>query len=95
VSADCASPPAAPDIELQRRELAVQLTRALDALPLSQRAAFILCEVEERSSAEAGEILGEKAGTVRARVFHAKRALRERLAALSPEGLPGVLEVES
>jgi RNA polymerase sigma-70 factor (ECF subfamily) len=90
-----AAPAPAPDAELSRRELAAQLTRALDALPLSQRAAFILCEVEERSSAEAGEILGEKAGTVRARVFHAKRALRERLAALSPDGLPGVLEVES
>ena len=86
---------AGPDAELQRRELAVRLTRALDALPLAQRAAFILCEVEERSSAEAGEILGEKAGTVRARVFHAKRALRERLAELSPESLSGVLEVES
>jgi RNA polymerase sigma-70 factor, ECF subfamily len=94
-SMDCAAPPSGPDAELLRRELAVQLTRALDALPLSQRAAFVLCEVEERSSAEAGEILGEKAGTVRARVFHAKRALRERLAALSPEGLPGALEVES
>ena len=86
---------AGPDAELQRRELAVRLTRALDALPLAQRAAFILCEVEERSSAEAGEILGEKAGTVRARVFHARRALRERLAELSPESLAGVLEVES
>lgn len=87
-----AAPP--PDAELARRELAAQLTRALDALPLSQRAAFILCEVEERSSAEAGEILGERAGTVRARVFHAKRALREQLAALSPDGLLAVLEVE-
>jgi RNA polymerase sigma-70 factor, ECF subfamily len=95
VSTEGVTPAPAPDTELWRRELAAQLTRALDALPLSQRAAFILCEVEERSSAEAGEILGEKAGTVRARVFHAKRALRERLAALSPEGLPSVLEVES
>lgn len=95
VSADEGASAPPPDTEIWRRELAAQLTRALDALPLSQRAAFILCEVEERSSAEAGEILGEKAGTVRARVFHAKRALRERLAALSPESLPGVLEVES
>jgi RNA polymerase sigma-70 factor (ECF subfamily) len=84
-----------PDAELQRRELAARLTRALDALPLSQRAAFILCEVEERSSAEAGEILGEKAGTVRNRVFHAKRALRERLAELTPESAAAVSEVES
>ena len=85
----------APDADLQRRDLAIRLNRALDALPLAQRAAFILCEVEERSSAEAGEILGEKAGTVRARVFHAKRTLRERLAELTPEGLVRALEVES
>src|SRR5690606_40275010 len=81
-----------PDAAVERRELAARLTRALDALPLPQRAAFILCEVEERSSAEAGEILGEKAGTVRARVFHAKRALREGLAELSPQSLAGALE---
>jgi RNA polymerase sigma-70 factor (ECF subfamily) len=93
-AADPSVPPG-PDTNMHRRELAARLTRALDALPLAQRAAFILCEVEERSSAEAGEILGEKAGTVRARVFHAKRALRERLAELSPESLRGVLEVES
>jgi len=85
----------AADAELARRELAARLNRALDALPLAQRAAFVLCEVEERSSAEAGEILGEKAGTVRNRVFHAKRTLRERLAELSPDSLAGVLEVES
>jgi RNA polymerase sigma-70 factor (ECF subfamily) len=75
----------AADAEIERRELAGLLARALDALPLAQRAAFILCEVEEHTSQEAGEILGEQAGTIRARVFHAKRKLRERLAELAPE----------
>lgn len=68
MSAEETAPVPGPDAELQRRELA-RLTRALDALQLSLRAAFILCEVEERSSAEAGQSLGEKAGTVRNRVF--------------------------
>ncbi|MEY2937349.1 MAG: hypothetical protein RL033_8098 [Pseudomonadota bacterium] len=77
----------APDADAERRELARCLSQALDALPLSQRVAFVLCEVEERSSQEAGEILGEKPGTVRARVFQAKRRLRERLQELVPEGV--------
>lgn len=76
---------AAADAQSERRELAALLARALDALPLAQRAAFILCEVEEHTSQEAAEILGEQAGTIRARVFHAKRKLRERLAELAPE----------
>jgi RNA polymerase sigma-70 factor, ECF subfamily len=77
----------APDADSERRELASLLARALDGLPLAQRAAFILCEVEEHTSQEAGEILGERAGTIRARVFHAKRRLRERLTELAPEHL--------
>lgn len=81
-----ARPPAdAPDVDRERSELAAVLTRALDSLPLAQRAAFVLCEIEERSSEEAGQILGEKPGTLRARVFHAKRKLRERLRELTPE----------
>lgn len=73
-----------PDANSERRELAALLNQALDALPLAQRVAFVLCEIEERSSQEAGEILGERAGTIRARVFHAKRKLRERLEELAP-----------
>jgi RNA polymerase sigma-70 factor (ECF subfamily) len=82
----------APDADAERRELARCLSQALDELPLSQRAAFVLCEVEERSSQEAGEILGEKPGTVRARVFQAKRRLRVRLEELVPDGLRSDLE---
>jgi DNA-directed RNA polymerase specialized sigma24 family protein len=45
----------------------------------------VLCEVEERTSSEAADILGEQAGTVRARVFHAKRRLRRELESLAEE----------
>lgn len=74
-----------PDADLERRELARLLTVALDCLPIKQRVAFVLCELEEKSSAEAARILGENAGTVRAQVFHAKRKLRERLDELTSE----------
>ena len=57
----------------------VTVTLALDALPIEQRVAFVLCEVEDRTSREAAEIIGAPEGTVRTRLFHAKRKLREEL----------------
>jgi RNA polymerase sigma-70 factor (ECF subfamily) len=68
-----------PEQEAGRRELSDLLVRCLDALPLEQRVAFVLCEVEERSSSEAGAIVGAPEGTVRTRLFHAKKKLREML----------------
>jgi RNA polymerase sigma-70 factor (ECF subfamily) len=71
--------------QLQRRkELASLLTRALDSLPLEQRITFVLCEVEDRTSREVAEITGVPEGTVRTRLHHAKKKLREEL---SQEGL--------
>jgi RNA polymerase sigma-70 factor (ECF subfamily) len=62
-----------------QRELGRELSRALDTLPLDQRVAFVLCEVEERTSREAAEIVGTPEATIRTRVFHARRKLREEL----------------
>ena len=73
-----------PEQAQRRKELASLLTRALDALPLDQRVAFVLCEVEERTSREVAEITGVPEGTVRTRLHHAKKKLREEL---SQEGL--------
>lgn len=68
-----------PEHEARRKELADLLTRALDTLPLEQRVAFVLCEVEERSSREVAEIVGAPEATVRTRLFHAKKKLRHAL----------------
>jgi RNA polymerase sigma-70 factor, ECF subfamily len=62
-----------------QRELGRELSRALDTLPLDQRVAFVLCEIEERTSREAAEIVGTPEATMRTRLFHAKRKLREEL----------------
>jgi len=72
-----------PEHEARRKELADLLTRALDTLPIEQRVAFVLCEVEERTSVEAAEIVGAPEATLRTRLFHAKRKLR---LALETEG---------
>jgi RNA polymerase sigma-70 factor (ECF subfamily) len=70
-----------PEEHVRRAQLAAALTRALDALPLEQRVAVVLCEVEERTSAEAAQIVGVPEGTIRTRAFHGKRKLREALRA--------------
>ena len=73
-----------PEHEARRKELALLLTQALDALPLDQRIAFVLCEVEERTAREAAEIVGAPEATLRTRLFYAKKKLR---AALETEGV--------
>jgi RNA polymerase sigma-70 factor (ECF subfamily) len=74
-------PDGAPPDQIERQQLAQALVGALDELPLDQRIAFVLCEVEERSSADAAAVVGVKDSTLRGRLFHAKRKLRLLLAA--------------
>ena len=69
----------AADAAAAQAELARLLSQALDALPIDQRVAFVLCEVEERSAAEAAEIAGAPEATMRTRLFHARKKLREAL----------------
>lgn len=75
---------ASPEDERQRHELLAALVRCLDQLPLDQRVAFVLCEVEERSSKEAADIVGCPEATLRTRLFHARKKLR---ALLTEEGI--------
>jgi RNA polymerase sigma-70 factor (ECF subfamily) len=77
-------PPAqSPEQTATNRELARALARALDTLPLDQRIAFVLCEVEERSSREVAATVRAPEATIRTRLFHARKKLR---AALEKEG---------
>ena len=63
------------------RQLAHRLWAALDELPIDQRVVFVLCEAEQRTSVEVAAIVGAPEGTVRTRLFHAKRKLRQMLEA--------------
>jgi RNA polymerase sigma-70 factor, ECF subfamily len=65
--------------ELIRKQLADRLWAALDKLPIDQRVVFVLCEAEQRTSVEVAQIVNAPEGTVRTRLFHAKRKLREIL----------------
>jgi RNA polymerase sigma-70 factor, ECF subfamily len=68
-----------PDDALANEILAVRLQRAMEQLSDEQRLAFVLVDVEERSSFEAGEILGCPPSTVRARSQAARKKLQELL----------------
>lgn len=52
------------------------LLAALGTLPDKMREAFVLHEIEELSMTEAAEILKVPVGTVKARVFYARKRLR-------------------
>ena len=65
--------------QLITQQLARKLWAALDELPVDQRIVFVLCEAEQRTSVEVAAIVGAPEGTVRTRLFHAKRKLREKL----------------
>jgi RNA polymerase sigma-70 factor (ECF subfamily) len=73
-------PSADPEHDTYRRELGLRLEAALDRLPIAQREAFVLCEVEELSSPRASEIAAVPEATIRTRLFHARRRLRALLA---------------
>lgn len=70
--------PAADDAA-EREELARRLLHAISRLPDEQRLAFVLCDVEERTSQEAAQILGAPASTLRSRLSAARDALRALL----------------
>jgi len=58
---------------------AAVVTRALDALPIEQRAAIVLCVIQGFSHAEAAEILGAPLGTVKSHVARGKARLLDAL----------------
>jgi RNA polymerase sigma-70 factor (ECF subfamily) len=68
-----------PAVEVELREL---LDRALAELPLEQRLAFELTIALGHSCEEVASITDCPVNTVKTRVFHARRKLRERLPAL-------------
>lgn len=61
---------------LGEAELFAQLDRALAALPLDQKMAFVLAEIQGLSHAEVSRIEGTPVGTVKSRISRAKERLR-------------------
>jgi RNA polymerase sigma-70 factor, ECF subfamily len=80
VYGDCLScREASPDGVLAQKELAAQLSRALDRLPFDQRTAIVLREIDGLSYEEIAYSLGVAVGTVKSRLTRARKALRQDL----------------
>jgi RNA polymerase sigma-70 factor (ECF subfamily) len=61
------------------QELSLQLDRALVALPVEQRSAFVLAEIEELPYTEIARIERTSVGTVKSRIHRAKQRLQSLL----------------
>jgi RNA polymerase sigma-70 factor (ECF subfamily) len=74
-----------PTDPLVNQELSQQLDRALAALPLEQRSAFVLAEIEELPYAEIARIERTSLGTVKSRIHRARQRLQSLLDPVSRE----------
>jgi RNA polymerase sigma-70 factor (ECF subfamily) len=85
-------PPVEPVAEgrVARRELRVSLAHALAELSADQRAVLELAYFHDLSCAEIAGIVGCPVNTVKTRMFHARRKLRDRLPALGVHGAEAV-----
>ncbi len=68
-----------PEDRYSQRERQRILFSALNELPHGMRRAIQLRELDERSTQETARIMGISVNAVKARVFHGRRKLRERL----------------
>jgi RNA polymerase sigma-70 factor, ECF subfamily len=71
-------PPAADDI-LAANQRAERLWRAIDTLPEKLRLVIVLTSIDEHGLDEVARLLSVPAGTVKSRLFEARRRLKEEL----------------
>ena len=74
-----------PDREVQRKQEAVLLRRALAAMPSEKREVLIMSRFQDLKYEEIAAILKCEVGTVKVRVYRALRELADRFFALSGE----------
>jgi RNA polymerase sigma-70 factor (ECF subfamily) len=76
-----ADPPPAPTVEdlAASREFRARLDRAVDALPQKLRIVLVLAAIEGQDMREISRMLELPEGTVKSRLFQARRILAEQL----------------
>lgn len=79
---------ASPEERAADRELALALTRALDALPEEHREVIVLRDIEGLSASEAAASLGVSVDAVKSRLHRARESLRTALAPLLESDAP-------
>ncbi|MEO8305900.1 MAG: RNA polymerase sigma factor RpoE [Betaproteobacteria bacterium] len=68
-----------PESELEGKEIAATVNRAVEALPKDLRTAITLREIEGLSYEEIANVMNCPVGTVRSRIFRARDAIAEEL----------------
>ncbi len=68
-----------PESELEGKEIAATVNRAMDALPADLRTAITLREIEGLSYEEIATVMNCPVGTVRSRIFRARDAIAAEL----------------
>lgn len=68
-----------PDINLQEKQKAAILHKAIDSLPENQRVAFTLSKYEDLSYKEISDIMGLTLSSVESLIHRAKKNLQEKL----------------
>lgn len=79
---DLADPAQSPEKLYSSQEIGERIKTALAHLPPRQRQAFILCQIDGQSNAEAAAALGVSVGALELLLVRARRHLREDLAEL-------------
>jgi len=74
-----AAPGETPLVALERSDMQALVRREVNALNDNHREVIVLCDLEERSYAEAAEVLGVPVGTIRSRLSRARDQLAQRL----------------
>ena len=74
-----------PEIRVANAQTRRQIDNALKMLPDQARTVFVLREIEGLSYEEIADAIGIKLGTVRSRLFHARKRLKEILQPLMEE----------
>ena len=65
---------------MRRREIALRVQTALDALPSYHRGVIVLREIDGLSYEEMAQSMGVSKGTIMSRLFHARQKLQKALA---------------
>ena len=65
-----------PQDAIENRQILNRITSALAGLPPTQRVAFVLCELEGLTGAEAARAMGLRQGTLGRQLYNARKALR-------------------
>ena len=75
-----------PDHLIKEKEMTIQVKKAIEKLPDTQREALVLREYQNFSYEEIGQILGCSLENVKVLIFRARERLRQELSSYMMEG---------